>query len=215
LKRLNDYSVFHVRVGPSSTIRVAKNVYSVHSRLIDEEVSVRVYAEYLEVWYAQKKIDTIPRLRGAGKHRIQYRHIIEWLRRKPGAFEQYRYRSDLFPTSRFRMAYDQLKTEHPSRAHKEYLEILYLAARETESGVDEALRVLFEQEHRLSVEAVKTLMTDHQELASSRAVVVEPPDLRLYDQLLDGVALAADSYRSEGCSPMELPSDALHTEEVH
>jgi hypothetical protein len=215
LKRLNDYSVFHVRVGPSSTIRVAKNVYSVHSRLIDEHVSVRLYAEYLEIWYAQKKVETIPRLRGAGKHRIQYRHIIEWLRRKPGAFENYRYLSDLFPTSRFRMAYDQLKSEHPSRAHKAYLDLLYLAARETESGVDEALRVLFEQEQRISIEAVKTLMTDQQGRAASRAVVVEKPDLCLYDRLLDDVESHVDNVRSEGFPPVELTSEALHAEEVH
>jgi hypothetical protein len=76
--------------------------------------------EHLEVWYAQQRIDTIPRLRGEGKHRIQYRHIIDWLVRKPGAFENYRYREDLFPTHRFRMAYDWLKRAHPFRAAKEY-----------------------------------------------------------------------------------------------
>jgi hypothetical protein len=29
--------------------------------------------------------------------------------RKPGAFENYRYREELFPTSRFRMAWDELR----------------------------------------------------------------------------------------------------------
>ena len=51
----------------------------------------------------------------ANKHRINYRHVIDWLVRKPGAFENYRYREDLFPTSRFRMAYDSLaRTMHAS-----------------------------------------------------------------------------------------------------
>jgi hypothetical protein len=45
-------------------------------------------------------------LRGRRKHRVDYRHIIDWLVRKPGAFENYRYRDELFPTSRFRMAFD-------------------------------------------------------------------------------------------------------------
>jgi len=40
---------------------------------------------------------------------------IEWLMRKPGAFENYRYQEDLFPTSRFRMAYDALKETTPTR----------------------------------------------------------------------------------------------------
>ena len=71
----------------------------------------RLHAEHLEVWYGQKKVDDIPRLRGEGQHRINYRHIIDSLVRKPGAFENYRYRDELFPTSCFRIAYDVLKLE--------------------------------------------------------------------------------------------------------
>ena len=120
-RRLDSCKKLGVRVGPSSTIRVKHNVYSVDSRLIDEEIQVRLYAEHLEVWYGQRCLETIPRLRGEGKHRIQYRHIIDWLVRKPGAFDNYRYREELFPTHRFRMAYDWLRGRHPSRAAKEYL----------------------------------------------------------------------------------------------
>lgn len=185
LKRLDDSTIFHVKVGPSSTIRIRKNVYSVHSRLIGERIEVRLFAESLEVWYAQKRIETIPRLRGSGKHHIQYRHIIEWLRRKPGAFERYRYLSDLFPSSRFRMAYDALKATSPRRAHKIYLGILYLAARKTERGVDEALGRLLEQGMPLSVEAVETLLGSEQQPPSPPMVAVDEIDLELYDTLLE------------------------------
>ena len=186
LRRLDDYTVFHVKVGPSSTIRIQKNVYSVHSRLIGERIVVRLYAEYLEVWYAQKKLERIPRLRGSGNHHIQYRHIIQWLKRKPGAFEQYRYRSDLFPTSRFRMAYDVMKSQRPRQAHKEYLGLLYLAARETERGVDDALRTLLEQDESISIEAVKTLLTDQKPHAQGMQVALSEVDVAVYDRLLDG-----------------------------
>ena len=74
-----------------------------------EKVRIRLYAEHLEVWYAQQKIDVIPRLHGRRKHSINYRHVIDWLVRKPGAFENYRYRDDLYPNTRFRMAYDWLQ----------------------------------------------------------------------------------------------------------
>ena len=86
------------------------------------------------MWYAQKLVDALPRLRGRGKQRIDYRHVIDWLVRKPGAFADYRYREELFPSSRFRMAYDVLCRQQPERAAKEYLRILHLAARESESG---------------------------------------------------------------------------------
>ena len=70
-------------------------------------------------WPGDRKVEELPRLRGRSKHRIDYRHIIDWLVRKPGAFENYRYRSDLFPTSWFRLAYDALREEHgPKRGAK-------------------------------------------------------------------------------------------------
>ena len=108
-----------VRVRSGSTIHVDRNTYSVDSRLIGERVDVRLYAEELEVWFAGRMMERIPHLRGQGKHRINYRHVIDWLVRKPGAFENYRYREDLFPTSRFRMAYDALRETAPSRASRD------------------------------------------------------------------------------------------------
>ena len=44
--------------------------------------------------------DQFPRQRGRTNYRIDYRHIIDWLVRKPGAFANYRYRDHLFPSSR-------------------------------------------------------------------------------------------------------------------
>src|SRR5262249_59499228 len=127
---------------------------SLPSRLIGEWVEVNIGAEFLEVWHRARLVDRLPRLRGRGKHRIEYRHIIDWLIRKPGAFEEYRYCDALFPTSRFRMAYDVLKEQRPSHAVKEYLAILHRAAREGESGVDEALRWLLDRPRPLCSAAV-------------------------------------------------------------
>ena len=142
LRRLETCQRVTVRVDSGSTIHVGGNVYSVPSRLIGERVEVHVGAEHIEVWYGARRVDELPRLRGRGKHRIDYRHVIDWLVRKPGAFAEYRYRDAMFPTSRFRMAYDALKGDRPARAAREYLEILQLAAQEGETAVDEALRLL-------------------------------------------------------------------------
>jgi hypothetical protein len=173
-----------VRVGQGSTIYVEKNVYSVHSRLRDEQVEVRLRSETLEVWYAQRCVEILPRLRGRGRHRIDYRHVIEALVRKPGAFENYRYRDDLFPTSRFRMAYDELRGRMPWRASREYLKILELAAGETESGVDEALRRLFARSTPISTEAVKQELAAGTVGAPATAVSIDAIDLSCYDALL-------------------------------
>ena len=142
--RLDATKQYRAKVSKRSTINIQSRIYSVDSRLRDEYVQVFVYANHLDVLYAQKKIDTLPRLHGKEKHHIQYRHIIDSLIRKPGAFENYRYKKDLFPTHRFRVAYDILK-EQKNNGNKEYLKILHLAAKESEIKVNEALNMLLKE----------------------------------------------------------------------
>ena len=192
VKQLPACTKFTVGVGPSSTIRVKHNVYSVHSRLIREKVTVRLYAEHLEIWHGQSYIEKIPRLRGSGNHHIQYRHIIDWLVRKPGAFENYRYRSDLFPTSRFRVAYDELKRQHAvAKASKQYLLILKLAAKESETAVDDALRSILDQNRSISAETVQGLVLSGQKLTAVTDVKISAVVLQAYDSLLGGAEVAA------------------------
>lgn len=184
-ERLEAFKRERVRVNSGSVIHVGRNTYSVDSRLIGEWVDVRIGAEHLQIWYGQKIVDSLPRLRGQRKHRIDYRHIIDWLVRKPGAFCNYRYREDLFPNSRFRMAYDQLREACPARASREYLEILHLAARESEAAVDEALRLLLDEGRPLMSATVKELVVQPAERAALTEVNVEPADLTVFDELLN------------------------------
>ena len=172
---------------PSSTIVVDRNVYSVDSRLIGETVDVRLDAERLEIWYAQRRVETMPRLRGRGKHRVHYRHIIDWLVRKPGAFENYLYRDDLFPTSRFRMAYDWLRCHRPALSVREYLSILELAARESESAVDGALQSLITTGAPITFGTIAARVQTDAAPARATDVVIDAVDLGLYDALLEGV----------------------------
>ena len=101
-------------------------------------------AERLEVWRGAVMVEEAPRLRGRRKHSINYRHVIAWLVRKPGAFAAYRYHDAMFPTGRFRRAYDALHEHSPTRASKDYLRTLELAAKESEAGVDAVLGRLLE-----------------------------------------------------------------------
>lgn len=186
--RLDAMKRERVRVSVASTIRVNHNTYSIHSRLIGEHVDVRLHSEHLDVYYGGQKVETMPRLRGENGHLIQYRHIIDWLVKKPGAFENYRYRDALFPTHRFRMSYDHLRQQSTTEraATKAYLAILQLAAHSSESAVDTALERLLARSAALSVEAVS------QEIASEEAgyrtlrreAIIIPVDLSVYDRLL-------------------------------
>jgi hypothetical protein len=182
-RRIESAKRERVRVDSGSLIYVDRNTYSVPSRLIGEQVETRLTIDRVEVWYGQRKIAEMPRLRGRRKHRVDYRHIIDWLVRKPGAFENYRYRDELFPTSRFRMVFDVLEEQCGSRAHKEYLRILELAAKESEAGVDQALRTLLNRpEEEITAKRIEVMLhaDDH---TGVRDVEVAAVDLRVFDQL--------------------------------
>ena len=175
-----------VRVDCGSLIHVDRNAYSVNSRLIGQQVEVRLYVQHLEVWYAQKKVEELPRLRGRNGHRVNYRHVIDWLVRKPGAFADYRYQADLFPSSLFRVAYDRLVSRYAGGAAKGYLKILELAAKESESLVEGAIGHLCQSDQAVSFEAVEALVQSGQKLLAPTAVRVDEVDLGAYDQLLEG-----------------------------
>lgn len=184
-RRMESAKRERVKVDSGSLIHVDRNAYSVNSRLIGEKVEARVYLDHIEVWYGQKKVEELPRLRGRAKHRVDYRHIIEWLVRKPGAFENYRYKEDLFPTSRFRMAYDALEETVPGQAVKEYLKILKLAADEGETPVDEALRELMERraETTITVDAIGEVLRRLDTIAPVTEVEVAAVNLASFDEL--------------------------------
>jgi len=186
-RRLESLKRVRVKVDSGSLIYVDRNAYSVSSRLIGEEVEARLGLESVEVWYAGRRTEVLPRLRGRGKHRVDYRHIIDWLVRKPGAFENYRYRDELFPTSRFRMSWDALRELTP-HANKRYLEILHLAVQEGEARVDDALRTLLEQgeisEGKLNREAVQKLLEQEAVASPVAQVAVAEVSLKSFDELL-------------------------------
>jgi hypothetical protein len=187
-RRMEDYTRHEVVVSRFSTIRVADNTYSVHSRLRDERVQVRLNADHLDVYYAQRHLERIPRLRGRGGHRIQYRHVIDALVRKPGAFAGYRYRDDLFPTTCFRVAYDALCEDHAeSVASRQYLKILHLAAHETPEGVEAVLQRLLGNGEPVGADRVEELLAARagpNQASSKTGVTVVEVDLSLYDDLL-------------------------------
>ena len=184
VKRLPEYSEEKPLVTTWSTIKVRKCIYSVPSRLIGERVTVRVYDDRIEVYYSGGHQLTTERLHGTGRHRVDYRHLVWSLIRKPGAFRRYRYREDLYPSLVFRRAYDELgKLYSDRKADLEYIRILHLAASTMESEVEAALQLLQDEQQPPYADSVKALVAPRQ---------VEVPDLPApevelseYDQLLE------------------------------
>ena len=176
------YTTFTVRVRRWSTIRVVNHTYSVPARLIGERVRVHLHHDQLEVYYAGKLVERLPRLRGQRWARIDYHHVIWSLVKKPGAFARYRWREELFPSLVFRRTYDALRSVRGERADVEYVRILYLAAVSGEQLVERTLGELLEGGERFDADRVRH--TVRPERPSVPAVTIGAPDLKVYDALL-------------------------------
>ena len=172
-----------VVVSRFSTIRVLHNTYSVPSRLIGTTLTVRVRAEVLELYVGTSCTLTLPRLHGRYGARIDYRHLIWSLVRKPGAFAQYRFRDELFPTLAFRTLYDTLAEKAPARADREYLRILHLAASTSEVDVETGVKLLLESQTLPTFDAVRDLVRDS---SAPQLPALRPAELnfQVYDALL-------------------------------
>ena len=185
-----EYVNYRARVRKWSTIQAAGHTYTVPSRLIGKEVQIRLYADWVEVYYkghSVERMERMERVKGEREVCVDYRHIIGSLVRKPGAFARYRFREQMFPTMTFLLAYDALKRWRGERADVEYVRILHLSATTMESMVDSALALLLEVGDPFDYSAVKELASP----ALPRAPVLSlpgMPDLRVYDSLLAGVA---------------------------
>ena len=168
-----------VSVRPWSTVSILRGLYSVPSRLVGARLRALVYSNRVELYFGKNLVQEMPRIL-PGEIAINYRHVIGHLMRKPGAFKNYRYRDELFPSAIFRKAFDQL--EAAGEDDKEYLKILNAAAMDGESLVETALKILLELNTLPSEKAVKDLLVTRHDVPE---ITINMPELSLYDGLLD------------------------------
>lgn len=182
-RRLPEYTEHHPTVRSWSTVRINGRLYSVPSRLIGHKVKARLYANKVEILFADRLVESFPRLRGEKNVRIDYRHISGSLLSKAGAFEHYRFREDLFPSLAFRKAYDRLTVWRGERAEVEYVRILHLAAMTMECQVQTALELLLEAGERFDYATVQGLVEPR--TPTIPTLTIPTPDPALYDRIIE------------------------------
>ena len=212
-QRLSTFTVVPLTVKPDCILRIKRNAYSVSSKYIGLKVEVRIQQDHLELWYRNECLERMPRVFGNGKEAIDFRHVIDSLVRKPGAFLNYKYVNHMYPTTRFRMAYDQLvKSEGEKSGVKQYLKILYAAKHEGLDIVDDVLRWFLSKGKPITASDVETTVTSRQQIPGPTDVNVEPPSLDAFDSLLqhkeayheENTDLFEQSHPSdEGCCGLE------------
>lgn len=184
VRALPAYRESYATVSRASAVRVLKHSYSVSSRLIGCQLRVRLHADIVELDYKGERVAVMERLVGSDTHRIDYRHIIHTLVRKPGAFRRYVFREALFPTLEFRRAYDALLAEGSDQADLDYVRILHLAASDGEEAVRAVLADLLDQGAVPTYEAVRAKARGPRTPADVPCLSISAPDLTVYDRLL-------------------------------
>jgi hypothetical protein len=131
-RRTTDFTEVVARVTRTGGFLVHGIFYSAPSRLIGQRLRVHVYDDRIEAWLGSTPVVSHPRLRarhdGRRAHRIDYRHVIHALRRKPQAFAASVYRDGIFPRGEYAAAWQALSEALPRRdACRRMVDLLWLA----------------------------------------------------------------------------------------
>lgn len=201
VERFADYEPVVARVRSTSTIEVRSVTYSVPSRLIGQQLSVHLRHDRLDLFLRSQFVETLPRLhRRAGVsgplRRIDFRHVIESLRRKPRALLRAQLQDDILPGESWRQLWRKLLAAlPPDEAAKVMVDALHVAARTGDlAGVERYLRRQLRR-GELSLSSLR----DHYGLRPPRGLSAMPelqiPEhtLRSYDELLGGTPQPASA----------------------
>ena len=140
VRRTTDFVEEEARVTRCGTFTVRAILYSAPSRLIGHRLKVRLYSDRLDCYLSGARVLTLPRgsrVPGTGRGRkLDYRHFIDALKRKPQAFKGLVFRDALFPREAYRRTWEQLERKLPQRqACQTIVALLEMAASDGVEGV--------------------------------------------------------------------------------
>ena len=213
VERFADYEPVVATVRSTSTIEVRSVTYSVPSRLIGQQLTVHLRHDRLDLFLRSQFVETLPLLHARKEQkaprRIDFRHVIESLRRKPRALLRAQLQNDLLPGEPWRQLWRQLLAAlPPDEAAKVMVDALHVAARTGDlSGMERYLRRQLRR-GELSLSSLR----DHYGLRPPRGLTAMPqldlPEhtLRSYDELLGGASQPASAGNSSA-----IPAQAAET----
>ena len=158
-----------LKVNAFSLISVYSCKYSVPCQAVGQMVTVRLYAEHLEIDSPNgPRLAKWPRVHGNKQLSLNPYHCFPDLMMKWGSFAGLPpdYKEQMFPQPSFRKTYQKLREWDPNckktnglNADYQYVHILYLASKAgREKAVDQALQQLLEAGHPFDFEDVKRLV---------------------------------------------------------
>jgi len=188
--RFADYDIFSVRVSCRATVDLKSVLYTVPERLVGRQLTVHLYHSRWVGYLGQQAVVELPRLHSATAHAgrrvraINYRHLVEGLRKKPRALLYCTWQQEILPNQQYRAIWQQmLETFERDSAARIMVEALYIAAtQEKEAAVAEYLQQRLAV-GRLSIGGLQQHF-QLQTLPSPPNLTVSQHPLSNYDQLL-------------------------------
>jgi len=124
VRRTTDFEEIDARVSKFGVFSAKSVLYSVPSRLAGQRLKVRLYSTRVDAWLGGVKVFECDRLYAnkTDKHprRIDWRHMLPSLRRKPGAFARWVLRDAMFPRSEYAQAWEQCDRVHGQQLYPAY-----------------------------------------------------------------------------------------------
>lgn len=190
-RRTVDFEEVDARVTKFGTFSAKSALYSVPSRLAGHRLKVRLYGAHLEAWLGGVKVFECERLYGStlDRHpkRIDWRHMLPSLKRKPGAFARWVLREAMFPRSEYARTWQHIRERLDERsACRLMVDLIDLA--DQANVVAELAGVLVElldQDALPDIEALRSRFAPR--TAQMPSVQVVLPTTAVYDELLESV----------------------------
>jgi hypothetical protein len=187
-RRTAEFDEVPARVSKYCIFTVKGAQYSAPSRLIGHRMTVREYAQHVECWLGGQRVYECPRATRRNDHRqarhIDYRHLVEGLKRKPAAFARWVLRDEMFPREIYRHTWEKLSAQLPERAAcKIIVGLLSLAADGHEASVANELEQLYARNELPSIETLTDQLVPRPSTIPLVAVLL--PELTAYDALIE------------------------------
>jgi hypothetical protein len=188
-RRTADFEEVDARVSKFGMFTAKSVLYSVPSRLAGHQLKVRLHSTHLDAWLSGVKVFECERLHAstAERHpkRIDWRHMLPSLKRKPGAFARWVLRDAMFPRSEYAQAWEHISAKLPERsACRLMVDLLDLANRaNVVAELAGELATLRAKDELPDIDELRHRFAPRQPVMPDVQVVLPATDV--YDELLE------------------------------
>jgi hypothetical protein len=214
--RVPDYEVLAAKVSSRSTIDVRCILYTVPSRLIGRQLELHLYHDRIQGYLGRQVVVTLERQRVTAKDTrrarcINYRHVIEGLRRKPRALLYCTWQADLLPNPTWTALWQQMQGRFDrDSAAIVMVEALYIAAtQDNEPAVAQYLQQQLDQQALTLCNLRRHFqLLTHPDLPQQ---TIQQHDLADYDQFLHPQQSPQTTVESRSTQPTSQPRTSAQT----